>query len=132
MLKKSILGLVGLCLVSGMATAAMDHGSHGRKGGDKSAACRKIVIAHPKPAHLATVARESEFTFWVKGVKDPELVTATAKKQPVELRYEYITDYYLFTGTLPAEIKGSAARIIVDIDLKKCPTEKGWLLKFEK
>lgn len=134
MLKKFILTsvLAGMCSVSGVATAAMDHGSHGRKGGDKSSACRKVQIVHAKPAHLATVARESEFTFWIKGIKDPELVTATAKKLPVALRYEYMTDYYLFTGKLPAEIKGSAARVIVEIETKKCPTEKGWLYKFEK
>ena len=135
MLKKSILAsvLAGMCLVSGAAIAAMDHGGgHGRKGGDKGGACRKVQIVHAKPAHMATVARGSEFTFWIRGVKAPELVTATAKKLPVELRYEYITDYYLFTGKLPAEIKGSAARVIVGIDMKKCPKEKGWLFKFEK
>jgi hypothetical protein len=38
-----------------------------------------------------------------------------------------VTDYYLFTGTLPAELKGSAARINMSINSKKCPTKKGVL-----
>jgi len=132
MLKKTILlpALTALLFTSGSAIAAMDHGSgHGSKGGDKNAACRKVRISHIGPADKSTLQPNGEFTFWISGVDvdDLDLVTATAKKLPVELKYELVTNYYLFTGKLPADLKGSAARINININLTKCPTKKGAL-----
>jgi len=130
MLKKSILMsvLTALLLTLGSAMAAMDHGGgHGRKGGDKSAACRKLTISHINPVDKSKLKPEGEFTFWVSGVSDLDLIEATAKKLPVELSYKLVTNYYLFTGKLPADLKGSAARINIMINSKKCPTKKGAL-----
>ena len=132
MLKKSILtiALSTLLLTSGVAMSAMDHGSgHGSKGGDKGAACRKLTISKIKPVDKSKLKPEGEFTFWVSGVNEVDLdwVEATAKKLPVELSYKLVTDYYLFTGKLPADLKGSAARINIVINSKKCPTKKGVL-----
>jgi len=130
MLKKIILlpALTALLFTSGSAIAAMDHGSgHGSKGGDKNAACRKVQISHLEPADRSTLKPDGEFTFWVSGVDDLDLVEATAKKIPVELTHKLITNYYLFTGKLPADLKGSAARINININSTKCPTMKGGL-----
>jgi len=130
MLKKIILlpALTALLFTSGAATAAMDHGSgHGSKGGDKNAACRKVQISHLEPADRSRLKPDGEFTFWVSGVDDLDLVEATAKKMPVELTHKLITNYYLFTGKLPADLKGSAARINININSTKCPTMKGAL-----
>lgn len=132
MLKKSILisALAAMFLVSGAATAAMNHGGggdHGRKGGDKDGACRKLKISHIEPADKSKLKPEGEFTFWVSGVNDLDWVEATAKKLPVKLTHKLVTNYYLFTGALPAELKGSAARIHITINSKKCPKDKGVL-----
>jgi hypothetical protein len=129
MLKKLILipALTALLLTSGTAMSAMDHGSHGRKGGDKGGTCRKLKISHVEPADKSKLKPEGQFTFWVSGVNDLDWVEATAKKLPVKLTHKLVTDYYLFTGTLPAELKGSAARINMSINSKKCPTKKGVL-----
>lgn len=130
MLKKSILtsALIALLLTSGAAMAAMDHGGGpGRKGGDKGGACRKLTISHIEPADRSKLKPEGEFTFWISGVSELNLVEATAKKIPVELSYKLVTDYYLFTGKLPADLKGSAARVNIMINSKKCPTKKGVL-----
>jgi hypothetical protein len=131
MLNKSILilTLTAMFLVSGIAVAAMNHGggNHGRKGGDKNAACRKLKISHVEPIDKSKLKPEGEFTFWVSGVSNLDWVEATAKKLPVQLTYQLVTNYYLFTGKLPAELKGSAARINIEINSTKCPTEKGLL-----
>ncbi|MDC9729792.1 MAG: hypothetical protein PSN04_10785 [Methyloprofundus sp.] len=133
MLKKSILTttLTAILLTSGTAMSAMNHGggNHGRKGGDKNGACRKVAISHIEPADRSKLKPEGEFTFWVSGVdvENLDLVEATAKKIPAKLSYKLVTNYYLFTGKLPADLKGSAARLNIKVDTKKCPTQKGVL-----
>jgi len=102
------------------------HGSGGKGGG--SSTCKTTVILQTKPEHLATVAPQSEFSFWVKGIKDPSVVEVMAKKIPVELTVEDKEHFFLFTGKLPKSLKGTVARIQVNVDYKRCPAAKGWFL----
>ena len=78
---------------------------------------------------MESVAPGSEFSFWVKGIEDADLVEVTAKKIPVTLTVEEKAPFLAFKGNLPGSLKGTAARIQVKVHYKKCPAEKGWLLK---
>ncbi|MCF7971696.1 MAG: hypothetical protein K9L22_11105 [Methylococcaceae bacterium] len=113
--------------------SAGGHDGHGSGGkGGSASACKTTVISHARPEHLATVAPQSEFSFWVTGITEPDLVEVTAKKIPVELTVEDKENFFLFTGKLPESLKGTAARIQVSVNFKKCPAEKGWLLKISE
>ena len=132
-LKKSILITTltsVLCLISTSAIAAGGHGGHSsmKKGVGKTA-CKTTLITRTRPEHLASVAPGSEISFWVKGIEDAEVVEATAKKIPITLTVEEKAPFLAFKGKLPDSLKGTAARIQVEVHSKKCPAEKGWLLK---
>ena len=132
-MKKSILIATltsALCLISTGVIAAGGHGDQGKggKGGGKTA-CKATLITHTRPAHLESVAPGSEISFWVKGIEDADLVEVTAKKIPITLTVEEKAPFLAFKGKLPESLKGTAARIQVNVHYKKCPAEKGWLLK---
>ena len=116
---------------SHIVLAAMDHGRHGSKAGT-STACKSFGVAHMKPKHLADVLPESEFSFWVKGVKNPSEVKVTVKNIPVTMTSEDKKSFFLFKGKLPKELVGTAARIEVEVLLRKCPSKKGWLVKISE
>ena len=132
-MKKSILIPVlsmVLCFISANANAAGGHSGHGssvNKSG--KSACKNTVIKFIKPVHLSTVAPGSEISFRVSGIEDAKDVTVTAKKILVKLESEYRGNIMWFKGNLPDSLVNTAARIHVDVDFKKCPAEKGWLLK---
>lgn len=109
--------------------AAMDHGSRGNKGRSKSVACKSFGVVRMKPKHLADVLPESEFSFWVKGIKNPDQVKITVKNIPVTMEAEDKKTFFLFKGNLPKELVGTAARIKVQVSSKNCPSVKGWLVK---
>jgi len=124
----SLLSILSLALFSGNILAAGGHGGH--KGGNSGSgrACTTTVIDHIKPANKAKVSPETEISFWVKGITDPSLVAATAKKLPLTLDAEVKTGVIVYTAKLPASLVDTAARILVKVSHKKCPAEKGWLL----
>jgi hypothetical protein len=135
-LKKSILIATlasALCLISTNAIAAGGHGgghSSFKKGVGKTS-CKATVITRTKPEHLASVSPKSEISFWVKGIgiEEAETVEVTAKKIPVKLTVEEKAPFLAFKGNLPDSLVGTAARIQISVHYKKCPAEKGWLLK---
>lgn len=121
-----------LCLVSANTHAAGGHDGH-KGGGNKSGGgCKTTIINHFSPKRLTTVAPESEFSFWVRGIKDPEQVTVTAKKIPVNVVAEDKEYFFSFKGNLPASLTKTAARIQVTVESKKCPAKDGWLLKISE
>ncbi len=111
--------------------AAMDHGSNGNKGRN-NAACKSQGVVHMKPKHLEEVLAGSEFSFWVKGVKNPSEVKVTVKNIPVTMTAEDKDTFFLFKGKLPKTLIGTAARIKVEVLSRKCPSEKGWLVKISE
>ena len=132
-MKKSILIPVltsVLCLISVNVFAAGGHGAGGSSV-DKSgkSACKKTKIKHVRPEHLASVAPGSEISFRVEGIDEAKFVEMTAKKIPVELSVEHKGGLLWFKGKLPDSLVNTAARIHVEVHYKKCPAEKGWLLK---
>ncbi len=124
---------ITLCLVSANAIAAGSHGDHGssvNKSGKSS--CKTTAIKRIRPEHLSTVAPKSEITFQVYGIEDAKYVEVTAKKIPVKLEVEHKGGILWFRGTLPDSLVNTAARIHVEVNYKKCPAEKGWLLKISE
>lgn len=131
-MRKYFLTIVSvvLFLSSNQLMAAMDHGGkHGKGGGANKAACKQQGVFRTKPAHLADVSPGSEFSFWVQGIKDAETVEVKVKKISVEMEAEDNTNYFLFKGKLPKELVGTVARIHIVVHSKKCPSEKGWLVR---
>lgn len=119
-----------LCLISANVIAAGGHGDHGssvNKSG--KSACLTTKIKHVRPEHLASVSPKSEISFQVEGLEDPKYVEVTAKKIPVEMSVESKGGLLWFKGNLPDSLVNTAARIHVEVNYKKCPAEKGWLLK---
>ena len=119
-----------LCLMSANVIAAGGHGGGGssvNKSG--KTACKNTVIKHLRPVHMASVAPGSEFSFQVYGIDDEKYVEVTAKKIPVEMEVEHRGGILWFKGKLPESLVNTAARIHVEVNYKRCPAEKGWLLK---
>lgn len=119
-----------LCLISANVLAAGGHGGGGssvNKSG--KTACKTTQIKHIRPEHLASVAPGSEISFQVYGIEDAKYVEVTAKKIPVEMDVEHKGGILWFKGNLPDSLVNTAARVNVEVHFKKCPAEKGWLLK---
>lgn len=134
-MNKSILVAIFsiLCLVSVQGFAAGGHGGGGssvNKSG--KSACKTTQIKHIRPEHLASVAPNSEISFRVKGLEEAKLVSMTVKKIPVELEVEHKGGLLWFTGKIPESLVNTAARVHVEVHYKKCPAEKGWLLKISE
>ncbi len=119
-----------LSLLSTGVYATGGHGAGGGGGGNKSGGkCNTTSISRFLPGHLKAVAPKSKFSFWVKGVRNPDVIKVTAKKLPVKLSFEDKESFFLVTGTLPASLSNTAARIQVIVHEPRCPADKGWLLK---
>ncbi|MBK8815293.1 MAG: hypothetical protein IPN42_07200 [Methylococcaceae bacterium] len=119
------------------AQAAMDHSAHRGKGASAEkggASCVRPHLSKMFPAHLSTVAPGSEFSFVVSSLDDPDQVFVEVKRQPVEVKVEFVNPYYLVKGKIPDSLKGTAARVDVKIESKvsSCRAEDGWLLKISE
>lgn len=123
------------CFAAGAAQATEHHSGHGggANGGGSGGGgeCIKARLAKFLPAHLATVAPESEFSFVAYNIQKPEQVAVTVKSIPVELDAEFKDPFYLMKGKLPAALNNTMARINVKVSAKSshCEAENGWLVK---
>ena len=124
--------IVNMMTVS-VVFAAEHHSGHnmaGGGGGESASTCLKPHVSKFTPAHLAKVAPGSAFSFVAFNISNPEHISATVKKVPVELVAEFKDPYYLVKGKLPNFLKNTAARINVKVSGKTshCEVENGWLL----
>jgi hypothetical protein len=129
---KTINFLAMLLAVSIMdAQAAMDHSRHGGAAGMGGASCLRPQMSKMQPAHLATVAPGTEFSFVLSNVDDPKKVSVKVKRKPVEIVTEFKDPYYVVKGKIPGDLKNTAARVDVKVGSKvaSCRAEDGWLLK---
>jgi len=123
------------CLAAGAAQATEHHSGHGAGanagGGSGGGECVKARLAKFLPAHLATVAPESQFSFVAYNIQKAEQVAVTVKNIPVELDAEFKDPYYLMKGKLPAALNNTMARINIKVSAKSshCEAENGWLVK---
>jgi hypothetical protein len=121
----------------GAANASEHHSGHGGGSGGSgggsggAGACAKPHLGKFLPPHLATVAPETEFSFAVFNIDNPEQVSVTVKNMPVEVTAEYKDPFYLIKGKIPASLANTAARINIKVSAKSphCEAENGWLLK---
>lgn len=100
---------------------------------EKKKNCKKPKFYDFTPKHLSVVAPESEISFKVARVKSPESVKVDTKKIPLKLTAENKDLYYLMSAKLPAELRGTYARVNVRaIGDGGCHVEDGWLLKISE
>jgi hypothetical protein len=113
------------------ANAAMDHSGHGGGSGGSDVNCIHPRLDKIQPAHLATVAPGSEFSFVVFNIDNPKVVSVMVKKQPVDIKTEFKDPFYVVKGKIPDSLRNTAARIDVKIDAKynPCKAAQGWLVK---
>ena len=95
-------------------------------------ACKKPEMSQFTPAHLAVVAPQSEFSFKASALTNPDSIQVDVKKQAVEVIIKKQGNAYLITGTLPATLQNTYARININASgTNGCKGSYGWLLKIE-
>ncbi|MGR8935582.1 MAG: hypothetical protein ACU837_14500 [Gammaproteobacteria bacterium] len=126
LLSKTILAIAALSIACAVAAAEKDED-------EKKKNCKKPKFYDFTPPHLAEVAPESEISLKVARAKSPESIQLDVKKIPVKLTAENKELYYLMTGKLPAELRGTFARVNVRaIGDGGCHVEDGWLVKISE
>lgn len=122
------------CLFTVQAYATEHHSGHGgggMGGGGSRSTCLKARLERFLPAPLATVLPGSVFSFYAFNIDDPEQISVTVKKIPVEVTTEYREPFYVVKGKIPEALSNTAARIDIKVIAKSphCEAEKGWLVK---
>ena len=122
-------GLAMLILML-MATDAMAYG-----GGDNSRSgsvntCTKPRFTDFIPEDKAEVQPGSSFSFRASGNTHPETIKVTVKGVPatIEVGSKITGSSVSVHGTLPAELKGTYAKIVIDAQ-SNCKGSGGWLVK---
>ena len=138
-LKIILVLLATFCANSSWVYAVQSHAGHGSSGaGHSKGGCQKPRISRFKPKHLTTVEPGSEFSVWVSGVKNPDNIKVTVKKQPISVTKEDKEAFYLIKGRLPDSLTATVARIHVTAasvtgnTSAKCNHSDGWLLKISE
>ena len=134
---KKILILAALFAVSlPNAQAASHHSGHraGRAASTWDTTCLHPRLDKVQPAHLATVAPGSAFSFLIYNIEDPKHVSVEVKRQPVDVTFELKDTFYLVKGKLPSTLSNTAARIDIKINAKAsaCRAADGWLIKISE
>lgn len=133
MLKNSLklIVLTSIWLLPPQLAFSVEHpaGHGGSKSGGSG--CPKVGIRNMKPEPLSEVAAGAEFSAIVFGANDPEDIAVTAKEIPVATKVDVKDDFFVVKGTLPTELKATAARINIKVKGKSasCTEENGWLVK---
>ena len=120
-----ILIAIGLTVLSQNISA---YGSSSSK-----TTCKKPRISEFNPPHLAKVSPQSEFSLLVSGKVIPESIFVTVKNEPVDIEISRKISKFLVTGTLPASLKNTHARInITAKGTNQCKGSAGWLVNIMK
>jgi hypothetical protein len=123
-----ILTLISVIILSFFSANALAYGSS--SGGQK--ACSKPQLTDFTPPHLAEVAPLTTFSFNASASTEPSSIQVTVKKLSVEVATKKTTSGYHITGTLPAALKSTYARInITARSANRCEGSDGWLLKIK-
>ena len=121
------LGMVILMLAAGHA-AAYGAGDNSRSGSVNT--CTKPRFTDFVPEDKAVVAPGSRFSFKVSGNTHPETIKVTVKGVPAIIEVGPKTPGTSVTvhGTLPAELKNTYAKILIDAQ-SNCKGSGSWLVK---
>ncbi|MDD2725135.1 MAG: hypothetical protein PHH59_14090 [Methylovulum sp.] len=132
---KKLISATFLVAIFSMTTAyaAEHHSGHGGGqggGGGSAGACMKPRLSNFTPGHLAKVAPESEISFKIINIDNPDQISITIKEISVEFDSEFKAPFYLIKAKLPASLRNTAARINIRVNAKypQCEGEDGWLV----
>lgn len=125
--KSTLLALLFVTFNLSVANA-VDHSAHG--GSSSSATCEKPHLSKFLPVNLALVAPNSELSFRVSNIANPEKISVTVKNIPVEIVAEFKDPFYAITAKLPESLRNTVARINITVGGKNahCEAENGWLV----
>ncbi len=103
-------------------------------GSSSSKACAKPTFSDFVPAENAEVAVGAEFSFTASANTHPESIKVSVKGQPSALKVSPKNGGSKFevSGTLPASLKDTYARIAIEADAQSnCNGGGGWLVKIK-
>lgn len=113
--------IVGLTLMSAQVFA------YGSSSSSKS--CTKPHFSDFIPADKAEVAPKSAFSFTASADTNPKSIVVDIKKQPVAVTVTPKGQGYQVSGSLPADLKATTARInIIAQSPSSCKGSDGWLI----
>jgi hypothetical protein len=117
--------ILGLTLLSAQVLA------YGSSSSSKS--CTKPHFSDFTPADKATAAPKSAFSFTASADTNPKSITVDIKKQPVAVTVTPKGKGYQVSGTLPADLKATTARINITAESpSSCKGSDGWLIKISE
>ena len=113
--------IVGLTLMSAQVFA------YGSSSSSKS--CTKPHFSDFIPADKAEVAPKSACSFTASADTNPKSIVVDIKKQPVAVTVTPKGQGYQVSGSLPADLKATTARInIIAQSPSSCKGSDGWLI----
>ena len=101
-------------------------------GGSSSKACAKPKFTDFVPAENAEVTAGSSFSFTASANTHPDSIKVTVKGLPATIKVtpKNAGNSFEVSGTLPASLKGTYARIAIEADAQSnCDGGGGWLVK---
>jgi hypothetical protein len=116
--------ILGLSLLMVISQAAWSYGSS-----SSSKACEKPGFSQFSPPDKANTSPGAGFSFVATPNTRPETLQVTAKNIPVPIDIKPIAQGYQVSGSLPAALRGTYARIDIAAEgANRCKGGGGWLL----
>lgn len=123
--------MIPILLVIGLSVLSQNISAYGSSS--STTTCKKPRFSEFNPPHLAKVSSQSEFSLLVSGKVIPESIFVTVKKQPVDIEINRQGSKLLVTGSLPASLKNTHARInVMAKGTNQCTGSGGWLVNILK
>ncbi len=111
-----------------MSTQVFSYGSS-----SSSKSCTKPHFSEFSPADKAEVAPKSTFSFMASAGTNPKSIMVDIKKQPVAVTVTPKGQGYEVSGTLPSDLKATAARINITAESpSSCKGSDGWLVNISE
>ena len=98
--------------------------------GEEREKCKKPTFRSFEPTNKSEVDPEAEISFHAYNVAGPQAIKVFAKGIPMKVKVENRNLFYVVTGKLPAELKGTYVRVNAKAKaLLGCRGQDGVLLK---
>ncbi|WP_428354577.1 hypothetical protein [Methyloprofundus sp.] len=125
----NIIKMMTVLLLTVFSSNVLAYGS----SSSSKKACKKPKFTEFTPPHLEVVAAQSKFSFKTSMFTNPDSIKVSVKKQPVEVSVDKVNNAYQVSGTLPASLKGTYARVEINAKgTNNCKGSDGWLLNIEE
>ena len=109
--------------------------AYGGGSSSSSKACAKPKFTDFVPAENAEVTAGSSFSFTASANTHPDSIKVTVKGLPASIKVtpKNAGNSFEVSGTLPASLKGTYARIAIEADAQSnCDGGGGWLVKIKE